>query len=186
MNRAIDETALQGLLDRQEIVDVLHRYSRAVDRADLELLRSCYHPDAHEDHGGVFSGPAMAYVDALAPVLPRAGILNHLVTNVLVEFDAPAIARVEAYILTFARIKKDGEKFDTLTLARTVDRFERRDGRWAIAERRMSWEWNRDMPLCEGWGRGIIAADPSVLVRGRKKPEDLVYRARTADLQEAP
>ena len=180
-----NEAAIQALLDRQAIVDLLHRYSRAVDRADIELLRSCYHADAHEDHGGVFAGPAMAYVDALAPVLPRAGILSHLVTNVLVEFDSPSVARVEAYILTFARIKKDGEKFDTLTLARTVDRFERRAGGWAIAERRLSWEWNHDMPMSEGWGRGVIAADPAVLVRGGKKPQDLVYQVGAGERQEA-
>jgi ketosteroid isomerase-like protein len=37
---------LQTLLDRQAISDVLISYCRAVDRADLDLLRSCYHPDA--------------------------------------------------------------------------------------------------------------------------------------------
>ena len=32
--------------------------------------------------------------------------------------------------------------------------------------------------FAETWGRGLIAPDPSVLVRGAKKPGDLVYRAR--------
>jgi len=171
-----DAAAIRRLLDRQEIQDVLHRYSRAVDRADVALLRSCYHPDATEDHGGVYSGSAAAYVNGLEGLLPRAGVMNHLVTNVLVEFRDETAARVEAYILTFARIKKDGEKFDTLTLARTVDRFERRDGRWAIAARRMSFEWNHDMPMRETWGRGVIAPDPARLVRGGKMPADLVYQ----------
>ncbi|MGH8308769.1 MAG: nuclear transport factor 2 family protein, partial [Steroidobacteraceae bacterium] len=112
--------SLQKLVDRQEIEDVITRYSRAVDRADVELLRACYHADATEDHGGVFTGPACEYVEHIAGILPRAGILNHLATNVLVEFLDSATARVEAYILTFSRMKKDGERFDTLTLARTV------------------------------------------------------------------
>ncbi len=167
---------LQRLLDRQQIEDVLSRYSRAVDRADLELLRSCYHDDATEDHGGVFAGSANDYLAHIAPVLPRAGVLNHLVTNVLVEFQSPSTARVEAYILTFARMKKDGDKFDTLTLARAVDRFEKRDGCWAISARRLCWEWNQEMPMCETWGRGLIAADASKLVRGAKRPHDILYR----------
>ena len=167
---------LQRLLDRQQIEDILTRYSRAVDRADIELLRSCYHDDATEDHGGVFSGSAKDYLAQIAPLLPRAGVLNHLVTNVLVEFKGPASAQVEAYILTFARMKKDGEKFDTLTLARAVDRFDKRDGRWAISARRLCWEWNQDMPLRETWGRGLIASDAGKLVRGAKRPDDILYR----------
>ena len=168
--------ALQQLLDRQQIEDVLTRYSRAVDRADVDLLRSCYHDDATEDHGGVFKGTARDYVDQIAAILPKAGILNHLVTNVLVEFTGADAARVEAQILTFARMKKDGEKFDTLTLARAVDRFERRDGRWAISERRLCFEWNQEMPMRETWGRGLMVPDPALLVRGAKRPHDILYR----------
>jgi hypothetical protein len=168
--------ALQRLLARQEIEDIINRYSRAVDRADIELLRSCYHPDAIEDHGGMFSGNAADYIDRIADLLPRAGVLNHLATNVLVEFLDDSAARVEAYILTFARMKKNGEKFDTLTLARTIDRFERRSGRWAISRRQLCWEWNHEMPFNESWGRGLIAADASKLVRGAKRPADVLYQ----------
>ena len=168
--------AFQQLLDRQQIEDVLVRYSRAVDRADVDLLRGCYHDDATEDHGGVFKGTARDYVDQIAGILPKAGILNHLVTNVLVEFTSRDSARVEACILTFARMKKDGEKFDTLTLARAVDRFERREGRWAISERRLCFEWNQEMPMRETWGRGLMAPDPTLLVRGAKRPHDILYR----------
>ena len=168
--------AVQQLLDRQQIEDVLNRYSRAVDRADVDLLRGCYHPDATEDHGGVFKGTARDYVDQIAGILPRAGIMNHLATNVLVEFEGADVARVETYILTFARMKKDGEKFDTLTLARAVDRFERRGGRWAISARRLCFEWNHEMPMRETWGRGLMVADASQLVRGAKHPSDILYR----------
>lgn len=168
--------ALQQLLDRQQIEDVLACYSRAVGRADLELLRGCYHDGASEDHGGVFRGRAQDYVEQIAPSLPRARILNHLVTTVLVEFTAPQVARVESYILTFARIKKDGELFDTLTLARAVDRFEERSGRWAISARRLCFEWNHELPMRETWGRGLMAPDPTALVRGAKRPDDILYR----------
>ena len=169
------DPAVQSLLDKQEITEVLLRYSRAVDRADVELLRGCYHEDATEDHGGIFAGSARDYVAKIAPLLPRAGTLTHAVSNILIELEG-ACARVEAYITTFARMQKDGVKFDTLTLARTVDRFERRDGTWRIAARRLTWEWHHEMPFLETWGRGLMAPDPSVLVRGGKKPDDLLYR----------
>ena len=37
------------------------------------------------------------------------------------------------------------------------------------------------MPTNESWGRGMIAPDPSVLVRGARKPDDVLYRARAED-----
>lgn len=119
MTPPVPPEALAQMLDRQQIEDVLVRYSRAVDRADIELLRSRYHGEAVEDHG---------------------------------------------------------ETFDTLTLARTVDRFEKRSGRWAISARRLCWEWNQELPMRETWGRGLITPDPGGLVRGAKRPDDILYR----------
>lgn len=167
---------IQALLDKQAITEVLASYCRAVDRADIPLLKACYHDDATEDHGGTFNGSATAYIESIAPILPRGGIMTHTTTNVLIALDGDS-AQVESHILAFARLKKDGEKFDTLTLARAVDRFEKRGGTWRIAARRMVWEWNHEMPMAETWGRGIIAPDATVLVRGRKTPDDLIYGA---------
>jgi len=165
---------IQALLDKQAITEVLYRYCRAVDRADLDLLRACYHPDATEDHGGTFNGSAADYIAGIAPILPRGGIMTHTTANILITVDGDA-AMAESHILAFARMKKDGEKFDTLTLARVVDRMERRDEVWRIAARRLAWEWNHEMPMAETWGRGLLAPDPTVLVRGAKIPNDIVY-----------
>ena len=46
---------VEELLAKQEIRDVLMRYSRAIDRMDSELLASVYHPGADE-HGGSSTG----------------------------------------------------------------------------------------------------------------------------------
>ena len=42
---------LAGLLDKQEIEEVVLRYCRGIDRRDFDLVRSCYHPDARDRHG---------------------------------------------------------------------------------------------------------------------------------------
>jgi len=70
-----DQTAaLQALLDKQEITELLTPYLRSVDRGDVDTLRACYLPGATEDHGGLFVGPATEYVDGITPDLthPRA------------------------------------------------------------------------------------------------------------------
>src|SRR6185312_4912092 len=63
------DPALQALLDKQEIAELLTRYLRSVDRGDVDTLRACYLPGATEDHGGLFAGPAQDYVDSIAAAL---------------------------------------------------------------------------------------------------------------------
>ena len=169
------DPAVQAMLDKQDIHDLLVRYCRAIDRADIDLLRACYHPDATEEHGGVFSGTASAYVDSIAPGLPKARVMSHAISNILVELTGPDSALAESYITAFARIKANGAYHDSLTLARAIDQVERRDGTWRIARRRMTFEWNHDMPMAETWLQGNLPG-PS-LIRGAKKPNDLLYQA---------
>jgi len=40
------DPALQALLDKQQITELLTRYLRSVDRGDVDTLRTCYLPGA--------------------------------------------------------------------------------------------------------------------------------------------
>src|SRR5947199_10434796 len=91
--------ALQVLLDKQEITELLTRYLRSVDRGDVATLRACYLPGATEDHGGLFAGPAQDYVDSVAmtaAVLPR----GHAPPVLGVSRNHPS-TRLEAGVPTF-------------------------------------------------------------------------------------
>jgi SnoaL-like protein len=170
--------ALQALLDKQEITELLTRYLRSVDRGDLDALRSCYLAGATEDHGGLFLGPAQDYVDSITRDLthPRART-SHNMTNLLIELEGDA-ATAESYCITFARIKASGEYYHSFVGARMIDRLERRDGRWGIAHRQLVWDWNHDAPAAEQWMQGLLAPDLSVLRMSAKYPADPVYTAR--------
>ena len=48
---------LEELVAKQEISELLHRYCRGIDRFDRDLVRSCYHDDADDDHGIFRGGP---------------------------------------------------------------------------------------------------------------------------------
>lgn len=165
---------IEQLLDRQEIEDVLVSYARGADRGDVDLIAAAYHADAIEDHGGVFVGPAADYVAMLAKILLSAPLMTHLCTNIAIELDGDR-ALSECYFLTFSRRESTDDRYDSLTMARCIDRFERRDGQWRIAHRRLAWEWNHEMPIAETWGRGTIIPDLSKAIRGAKKPHDLLY-----------
>ena len=64
------DPALQALLDKQEIAELLTRYLRSVDRGDVDTLRACYLPGATEDHGGLFACLARTTWTASPPRSP--------------------------------------------------------------------------------------------------------------------
>ncbi len=73
-----DLPAVQTLLDKNEIAELLTRYMRAIDRGDIAALRSCYAPGATEEHGGMYSGPAQGYVDTIERPRPEAWLYGTL------------------------------------------------------------------------------------------------------------
>lgn len=133
----IDPAAVRALLDRQAIVDCIHRYARGVDRGDADLLRSAYHPDAVEDHGA-FIGEVDGLVAFLAWAHRPFDGYQRFVTNVTVELDGDE-AHAESYWLCVLRREAAGPLL--VDGGRYVDRLERRDGGWRIAERVVVIEW---------------------------------------------
>ena len=61
----IDPKDIQELIDRTRIYDVLTRYCRALDRCDVDLMRSVYWDDARDDHG-VFNGGAQEFAEFIS------------------------------------------------------------------------------------------------------------------------
>ena len=47
---------VQQLIDKQQLLELSLEYCRAIDRRDFVRLRSLYHDDAIDDHGGMFRG----------------------------------------------------------------------------------------------------------------------------------
>src|SRR3546814_20586197 len=56
------EALLDELASRARISDILLLYCRALDRCDVELMKSLYWEDAF-DHHGVFNGGAAAFAE---------------------------------------------------------------------------------------------------------------------------
>ncbi len=130
--------ALQELLDRQAIHDVLMRYSRGVDRLDRELILSVYHPDATDDHG-VFIGGPREFADWVIGMHTRLHLSHqHCQFNSTVDLDGD-VAHAETYYM-FIGMNRSGEPLST-SGGRYIDRLERRDGRWAISARVCIRDW---------------------------------------------
>ena len=97
---------LERLIAEAEIRRVVTRYCRGIDRMDLELVRSCYHDDAHDEHGS-FSGTVDAYLEWVRPLLEKYDATMHFIGNQLVDFDDADTAWVETYGMSVHRSESD-------------------------------------------------------------------------------
>jgi hypothetical protein len=129
------EAEIVALLDRQDLYELLIRYARGMDRHDKELVQSVFHPDATQNYN-TFRGKALDFVDF---VWSHGGAIlkQHLITNWLFELRGD-IAYGESYLAaTYGGVGMA----PLAVFGRYVDRFERREGVWRIADRRVTMEW---------------------------------------------
>ncbi len=161
-----------SLEDKQAITEVLYRYARAVDRLDLEGIADCYHPDARDRHGA-YDGDIPGLIADIAERHRTIDYAQHFITNVLIDFDGPDTAYLEASCLCYLRQERaeGAEEQELMTIkCRYVDRFERRDGAWKVADRVVAFdEVQRSM---------IRDHTPDGFVRGRRDRTDPVYTRR--------
>ena len=133
MADAVGEQAAR-LVDLEIIRSQLVKYCRAIDRLDRKLLLEVYHPDAIDDHA-IFIGIASDFADWVMDYQSRwFSRTQHIVTNMTCEVDGD-VAHCDTYWLA-ANTGKDGAAYP-LASGRYIDRFERRNGEWRIAARKM-------------------------------------------------
>lgn len=172
------ERQLALLVAKEEIREVLHRYARGVDRKDVELLKSCYHPDAIDAHWS-FIGPGKEFAEEiLAPhQLGRIPIYKHYITNVLIELDGDSAFCESSYLFT-QTIHFESDRTAWLAAeGRYLDVFERRQGKWRISHRLLVAEagsWLLPVPVAD-----VELGDrpfPSAEQCASDFPRDPVYR----------
>lgn len=132
---SIGEKQLQDLVDKQALHELVTRLSRGVDRCDRELIVSCYHPDAYDDHGPYKGGPE-GFADWVIGAL-KSHWVQHTISNQLFEIVGDA-AYGEIYVSQKMR-GADGRLIPGY--GRYVDRYERREGEWRIARRQVITEF---------------------------------------------
>lgn len=147
--------ALVRLIDKDAIRDVIARYARGVDRCDWDMVRSAYHEDAFDDHGG-YSGDVNGLLDWIRRRHVNIEQSMHLVGNCLIDFVSKEAAIVETYCVSYQRYGDAAREtiklwigdvdldpgeyvFATMT-CRYVDRVEKRGGGWRIAKRTVVFE----------------------------------------------
>jgi SnoaL-like domain len=133
----------QELRDERDIREVLTRYCRAIDRCDLELLKSVYWPEATDDHV-IFVGNAFEFADFVIPMLKQqVECTMHMISNVWMKLDGDT-ACAETYVNAYHRMQSNGDKLEVVVGGRYLDRLERRHGEWRIAGRKFVVDWEQN------------------------------------------
>jgi SnoaL-like domain len=186
------EQALQDLIDRQAIDARLKLYCRAIDRLDVDLLRSVYWPDGTDDHGS-FVGNAHEFADFIMADLRKRVIDGmHAIMHSLIDLHGN-FATSESYYWAYqltpggldAVTEFFGERYagqcgdkidgphDFFCGGRYIDLFEKRGGEWKILKRKITNEWNTVRPTDRISDQGAIA---HYNLPGMRDRSDWVYR----------
>lgn len=133
---------LEQLLERQDILDCLLRFSRGMDRLDRELFLSAFHADAVIAAGVFVGGPVALYDWASGLHEQGQSATHHNLLNHSCDIDGD-VAHTETYYLFVGRNR---DETNWIAGGRYIDRLERRDGKWKIALRTNAIEWSGVVP----------------------------------------
>ncbi len=193
-----DAASVRTLLDRRQIEDLLVRRGRAADAKDPDAIVAEHIPGSRDEHG-IFDGTIEQFAEYLRQNNyrdSRYGPQRHTISNVLVDFDSPDIARVESYHLAYHRIVLESGEYDVDIGGRYLDLCERFEGRWLLRSRTVVYDWSRSSPATDSRPAGgrmttdeaspeVAAPDVAAALAelsARQEITDLLYRrARAGD-----
>jgi hypothetical protein len=170
--------AIQLLLDKQAVTELLLGYCRAIDRRDADLMRTLYWPDAIDDHA-VFRGDIEAFIAYSMPFLEGV-VTQHRITNIWIDVTGPDSAFSECYFSAFHDFpapKGGAARLERIVGGRYLDRHERRGEEWRIIERTLALDWYHEREGNSVWDSGRYANLPN---RGAPRPDDPLYRLHPA------
>jgi hypothetical protein len=133
-------STLGRLADGLAIRDLLYRYAHGVDRRDLDLIRSCFAPEARYE-GALAVGTVADMLAALPAAMARYAATMHFMGAPAVTIDGDA-ARSETRTLAHHLLREPPAGLRTVAI-RYEDLLERRPAGWLIVARRVHRCWER-------------------------------------------
>ena len=152
---------------REAIRDVLATYCRGIDRRDRDLVRSCFHPDATDDHG---TGPRSLdeFLIWCFDLLAGYDATFHFLGQSTFDFRSDGEAWVETYGVASHRRAGGPDHRNLVTGFRSVDTFVDAGG-WRIRQRVSITDWSRVEAESSWWHL------PDTMRTGRSGPDDPSY-----------
>lgn len=157
-----DADAVQALIDKEAIRDLVHAYSRAIDRKDYGLLRDLYTAQATDTHGDTFDGSAVDYCNFLEKALPQMSYSGHHVCNHMISVEG-CKGDGEVYALAYHVFRdQNGEFVEDFMCVRYTDNYQREaDGKWRFSKRVVTYDVRTKRPFGGKILDGLGVREPS-------------------------
>lgn len=133
----MDEAELEKLAARMALEDLAGRYARAIDRRDMALLRSVYHDDAVDEHGTAYQGNVEGFIAAMPGLMGNYEVTQHQIHSKVFAIEGDK-ANGELYFTAYHRMIEPARHL--VVHGRYLDNYEKREGEWKIAYRRLVWD----------------------------------------------
>lgn len=139
------DAALEELLDKQAIGEVVARYARTLDWLDDEGQAGCYWPDADIDYG-FFRGTAADFLPVVMATERRSDRRWHMLGGLIVKLHGGGRASSECYgVFAGATRQDDATLAGQLIGGRYLDEWDKRGGEWRISKRLYLVDWKQPL-----------------------------------------
>jgi hypothetical protein len=134
-----EQSELQELIDQHALRELVVAYCRAIDRRDVNVMKTLYHPGAIDDHGCLFYGTAEEFLLFLPGPVTKFEMTTHHITNSLFKV-AGDYAEGESSLIA-AHVTRENSLRNLIVSGRYLDEFERRNGEWRFSHRLALMDW---------------------------------------------
>ena len=159
---------LTELADRLAIAETLALYCRGIDRCDPQQLAAAFTPQAVIDYGDG-ARPVADVIPGLMAGLGAMRVTQHNISNTVIRIDGEQ-ARAETNCVALHIIPGPEGETELVVGGRYLDRLEKREGRWLIAERLYVMDWNRSAPATMALEGGLLGGLQRRGARGADDP----------------
>ena len=154
--------------DRLAIAETLALYCRGIDRCDGALLAEVFTPDARIDYGDGEKSTEET-IPGLVAALGAMRLTQHNISNTVMRLSGDT-AKAETNCVALHIIPTPEGETEVVVGGRYLDRLEKREGRWRIAERLYVMDWNRTSPATMQLAGGMFGGLQRRGARGTDDP----------------
>lgn len=158
---------LQALIDRAEILEVMHQYVHACDRSDLPRLLDVYCPESFDNHGG-YRGDGRQFARNVVEGNKDRETMSHLLGQSTIRVDGDKAGCETYFNATITRVE-NGIRYLDMMGGRYIDQLERHDGKWQVKHRVCTCEWSYTTRVEKVWH------EDGTFVRGTFDKKDPSY-----------
>ena len=138
------DLALQELVDRAGIRDLMMRYARGLDRDDLDLVASTFTSDAYANYPGREGRGLDNIIGGLRASSSRSDRRTHFMGDQEIQIHGDT-ADVETYAIDYILYTVEGIQYQSTGGLRYQDRMVRRNGGWQVEYRVLHVDWRRNV-----------------------------------------